>query len=152
MWMRTIVLGAALSLAAACGGGKNKAPATDTKQAAGKSLYDRLGGMDAIKPAMDDFVQTLHDDPRISSFFINADLKHLSQMLADMVCNATGGPCAYKGKTMLAAHTGMKVKDEDFSALVDDLGKTLDKFHVAPDAKADLIKALAPLHDQVVGH
>src|SRR5262245_30276995 len=123
-------LGLVLVLAlAACGGGKKEGGGgTTTTQ--GPTLYDRLGKKDAIVAVVDDFVANVGADARINGFFKNADIPKLKTSLVDQICEATGGPCKYTGKDMKTAHTGMGVKDADFTALVEDLKKSLDKFKV----------------------
>jgi hemoglobin len=141
----------ALTLAA-CGGGKkdDTTPTGSGGSAETKSLYDRLGKMDAITAVVDDFVANVAADARINSFFTNADIPHLKKMLVEQICEASGGPCKYTGKTMKEVHTGMKVKDEHFGALVEDLVKSLDKFKVGEKEKADLLGALGPMKGDIV--
>ena len=69
----------------------------------------------------------------------------------DQICNATGGPCEYKGKDMKTVHTGMKITDADFNALVEDLVKSLDKFKVPEKEKGELLSTLGGLKPQIVG-
>src|SRR5262245_44605072 len=57
-----------------------------------KSLYDRLGGKDAIKAVIDEFVANVVADKRINKFFAKADAAKLKGALVDQVCMATGGP------------------------------------------------------------
>jgi hemoglobin len=152
MRIRTVLISsiAAISLAA-CGGG-NKKPAETTTATANKSLYDRLGGQDAIKAVVKDFVEeNVAKDPRINARFANSDIPHLEQMLTEQICQASGGPCKYSGKDMKTAHTGMKITDAEFNALVEDLKKSLDKFKVGAQEQQDLIGALAPMKPDVVG-
>ena len=141
----------ALFVAAACGGGK-KEPTTNTvTQPSGKSLYDRLGGVDAIKAVVKDFVEEqVAKDARINARFGNTDIPHLEQLLTDQICNATGGPCKYTGKTMKEAHAGMGVSEAAFGALVEDLKASLAKFNVPQPEQDELIGALAKMHDDIV--
>lgn len=152
--MKNIILAAIAALAiAACGGGKkdeNTTPTGSGGTAETKSLYDRLGGKDAITGVVDDFVANVAADARINSFFANTDIPKLKQMLVDQICEASGGPCKYTGKTMKEVHTGMKIKDEHFDALVEDLVKSLDKFKVGEKEKADLLGALGPMRPDIV--
>ena len=127
------------------GGGSGSAAASD------KKLFDRLGGMDAIKAVVDDFVGNVAADARINARFANTDIPHFKQMLTDQVCNATGGPCEYKGKDMKTAHTGMKITEAEFTALVEDLVKSLDKFKVPEKEKGELLGALGGMKPQIVG-
>lgn len=150
MRIRTVFISAiaAISLAA-CGGGKK---AADTTPTTNKSLYDRLGGQDAIKAVVKDFVeQNVAKDARINARFANTDIPHLEQMLTEQICQASGGPCKYTGKDMKTAHTGMKITDDEFNALVEDLKKSLDKFKVGAQEQSDLIGALAPMKPDIVG-
>ena len=124
-------------------------------QARGPSLYDRLGGVKAITAVVDDFVARAAADKRIGAFFSGtaADPKRLAalkQNLVDQVCQATGGPCKYKGKDMKSAHAGMNISNADFDALVEDLSLTLDKFKVGAKEKGELLGALAPMRADIV--
>jgi len=116
-----------------------------------KSLYDRLGGKDAITAVVDDFVANVAADKRINGFFAKADIPRLKRNLVDQICQATGGPCTYTGKDMKTAHKGMGITDADFNALVEDLQKSLNKFKVPDKEQGELLGALAPLKPQIVG-
>lgn len=120
------------------------------KPMADKSLYDRLGGQGAITAVVDDFVGNVAADKRINGFFARADVPRLKGNLVDQICQATGGPCVYKGKDMVTAHKGMGISDADFGALVEDLVKTLDKFNVPAKEKGELLNILGPLKPQIV--
>ena len=116
-----------------------------------KSLYDRLGGKDAITAVVDDFVGNVAGDQRINGFFAKANIPNLKRNLVDQICQATGGPCTYTGKDMKTAHKGMGIKDADFNALVEDLVKSLDKFKVPEKEKGELLTILGSLKPQIVG-
>ena len=65
-----------------------------------KSLYERLGGIDAIRAVVDDFVGNVAADRRINKFFANTDIPRLKRNLVDQICQSTGGPCTYGGRGM----------------------------------------------------
>lgn len=120
-----------------------------------KSLYDRLGGKQAIVAVVDEFVARVAADKRINGFFKDtaADPNRLAKFknnLVNQICQATGGPCKYTGKDMKTAHKGMGITDADFNALVEDLSGALDKFKVGAKEKGDLLAALAPLKKDIV--
>ena len=120
-----------------------------------KSLYDRLGKKKAITAVVDEFVARAAADNRINKFFAAtaadpARLKKFKANLVDQICEASGGPCKYKGKDMKAAHMGMGVSGADFTALVEDLSGALDKFKVGAQEKDQLLGALAPMKTQIV--
>ena len=125
--------------------------AANTPPAASKSLYDRLGGKDAITAVVDEFVTRVAADSAINARFANTDIPHLKTMLVEQICAASGGPCKYTGKDMKTAHAGMKISDDEFGALVGDLKGALDKFKVAEPEQKDLIGALGGMKGDVVG-
>lgn len=138
--------------AAACGGSKKSATTATTTQAEGKSLYDRLGGVDAIQAVVKDFVEErVAKDNRINARFINTDIPKLEGLLTDQICAATGGPCTYTGRNMRETHAGMKITEAEFTALVEDLQASLNNFNVPKAEQDELIGALAKLHDDIVG-
>ena len=116
----------------------------------GGSLFERLGGMEAINAVVDAFVGRCAADDRINGKFARTDIPRLKANLADQVCQATGGPCTYTGRDMRSTHDGMAVTAGEFDALVEDLVATLDQFGVAEADKAELIGALAPMRADIV--
>jgi hemoglobin len=126
---------------------EKKAP--DASPAA-KSLYDRLGGKDAITKVVDEFIANVAADKAINKRFAKTDIKKLKASLVDQVCQATGGPCKYTGKDMATAHKGMKITEAEFNALVGDLKKALDKFKVGDTEQKELLGALGGMKGDIV--
>jgi hemoglobin len=69
------------------------------------TLYERLGGPDAITAVVDAFVARAGGDDRINSKFGRTNIPHLKKSFADQLCEATGGPCTYTGRSMREAQT-----------------------------------------------
>ena len=127
------------------------APMKGASGATELSLYDRLGKLDSIKAVVKDFVEErVAKDVRINAFFLNTDIPAFEAKLVDQICQATGGPCKYTGKDMKTSHVGMKIKDSDFNALVEDLVISLDKFKVGEKEKSELLGALGPMKGDIV--
>ena len=114
------------------------------------SLYERLGGIDSITAVVEDFRDRVARDARITQKFAKTDLGRLTKMLIDQVCEATGGPCKYTGRSMKEAHAGMKVTTGEFNALVDDLVATLNRFKVGKSEQDELLGVLGPLKPEIV--
>jgi hemoglobin len=125
----------------------SSAPATPT-------LYQRLGGREAIKQVVDDFVANLAADPRVNARFKGLDAAKMAKLqtdLADQICDVTGGPCAYLGRDMKTVHAGMKITEAEWNATVEDLVKTLNKFKVGPKEQQELLSALGGMKKDIVG-
>lgn len=115
-----------------------------------KSLYERLGGKDAIAAVTDEFISRVAADTRINAKFAKSDVPRVRLHLIEQLCLVTGGPCVYTGQSMKKTHKNMKVTEGEFGALAEDLVATLDKFHVPAKEKNELIALLAPLKGQIV--
>ena len=114
------------------------------------SLYDRLGGLDAITAVVDSFVARCAGDDRINSKFARTDIPRLEKMLVDQVCEAAGGPCTYTGRGMRETHDGMAVTAGEFDALVGDLVATLDELDVPKAEQDELLGLLGPMRAEIV--
>ena len=150
-----LCLALALATTAAAAPQDKMAKANMNKAAKAETLYKRLGGKKAITVVVNDFIGFVAADGRINSFFAKtaSDPKRLAAfkgLLVDQICEASGGPCKYKGKDMKTAHMGMGVKGEHFDALVDDLVKALDKNKVGEKEKGELLGALGPMKPEIV--
>jgi hemoglobin len=147
-----ILLAAGLLAPAACR--KSAPPAADTTAAAPaaapKSLYERLGGKEAITAVVDSFVAKVAADKRINQKFARSDIGRVKTMLVDQICAQTGGPCTYTGRSMKEAHRNMGVTEGEFNALVEDLVATLDAFKVPEPEKNELISALGTMKGDIV--
>ena len=114
------------------------------------SLYERLGGLEAITSVVDSFVARCAGDDRINRKFERSDVPRLKKMLVDQVCQATGGPCTYTGRDMRLTHDGMAVTAGEFDALVEDLVATLDEFEVPKPEQEELFGLLGPMRGDIV--
>ncbi len=110
------------------------------------SLFERLGGKDAIVAVVDSFVARCAADNRINGKFARTDISRLKANLVDQVCEATGGPCTYSGRDMRTTHDQMGVTGGEFDALVE----ALDQFGVGEAEKSELLNALAPMRTDIV--
>jgi hemoglobin len=129
---------------------KMEAPVAEVAPAPPPSLYDRLGGKPAITAVVDDFVLNVAKDKRINRYFRKAHAPHFRMELVDQICQASGGPCQYTGKSMTETHKGMHVTDAAWSATVEDLRKSLDKNKVPEKEQGELIAILAPMKSEIV--
>jgi hemoglobin len=106
--------------------------------------------MESIAAVVEDFRDRVAKDDRINQKFAKTDLVRLRQMLIDQICEATGGPCKYTGRSMKEAHAGMKVTTGEFDALVQDLVTTLNHFKVGKAEQDEILGVLGPLKPEIV--
>ena len=99
--------------------GAKSAPTASSGQT--RTLFERLGGKEAINAVVDDFAGNVLADNRINKKFAKTDATRLLVNLKDFVCAATGGPCRYTGLDMKTSHKNMGTTAGEFNALVEDL-------------------------------
>lgn len=119
-----------------------------------KSLYERLGGYNSIAGVVDDFIGRLVADKQLGRFFIGHctnSKKKMRQLIVDMLCEATGGPCIYTGRDMKTVHTGLGITESDWQVSVKLLTATLDKFKVPQKERDDVFGAVSGLKLDIVG-
>lgn len=148
--------GLALGLSSTTGLARPKrtpAPAPAVPAPAPKSLYERLGGYDAIAAVVSDFADRLVADPKLSRSFggFSADrLRQFKEFNTQLICQATGGPCRYLGRDMTTTHKGSRVTAEEFDIVAGHLVESLDKFGVKDPEKTELLTIVGSLRPQIV--
>lgn len=116
----------------------------------GYSLYERLGGIEAITAVARAFEDRAVKDDRINQKFARTNLERLTKEFIDQLCQGTGGPCTYTGLNMRSAHTNMGVTSGEFDAFIDDLVAALDRFSVGKAERDELLNLLRPLRAEIV--
>ena len=115
------------------------------------SLYQRLGGHEAIVGVVDDFVLNLKADPRVRDSFQKTDVARFKEQFAEQLCAVSNGPCEYRGRSMAEAHRALKVTNVEFDAFIGDLAKALDRHDVKPAEQRELLFALKAMRAEVLG-
>ena len=118
-----------------------------------KSLYERLGGYEAISAVVNDFAGKLFVDPQVGSFFkgMGTDTRmSFIQKNINLVCNVTGGPCKVLSRDAKTVHAGLGITEEDFNIVVNHLVDTLDTFSVPAKEKQELLAIIGTLKPDIV--
>ncbi len=118
------------------------------------SLYERVGGYDAVHFMAGIALSRAIQDPRIGEFWAHiteASLKEEHANFVDFLCHLWGGPASYRGRDMVTAHRGMGVKDEHWDVLFDVIRGCNTEFGVPADLAAELEESLQRLKPSIVG-
>jgi hemoglobin len=115
-----------------------------------KSLYERLGGGDAISALTESWVARVGSDDRANGKFVRTDIERLMKEVIDQLCEATGGPCTYTGRSMRETHDGMKVTAGEFEVVMQHLGAALYELNVPKTEQDELVDLLRPMRDDIV--
>ena len=110
------------------------------------SLYGRLGGLKGITVVVDDFINrlvqnaTLNKNPAIDAGRKSAPAPYLKFHVAQLICQVTGGPCRYTGRSMKEAHTHLNISENEWKVMTQDFKKSLDKFKVPRAEQEELYR------------
>ncbi len=111
------------------------------------TLYERLGGVYSIATVVDDFIDRVMSDPRLNANPRVDEAHHrvspagFKYYVTEMVCEATGGPQKYTGRTMKDSHQALMITADEWQAFLDDFQQTMDKFGV-PQTEQEELKAI----------
>ena len=142
--MRTVKrVSLTLAIAVACAIG----PAAD---AAGGTLYERLGGEPGVAAIATSLIDRVAGDPVLGRSFKDTNLAHIKQHLAGQLCELSGGPCHYDGDSMREVHAGHDISEAEFYGMVDALTAILNERGVALADRNRLLRLLAPMKRDVV--
>jgi hemoglobin len=107
-----------------------------------KTLYERLGGYDAISAVANDLLRRLQADPVLGRFWQNRGedgVRREIQLLIDYLCSSAGGPLYYTGRDMKTSHKGMKITERDWSAFMGNVNATLEAFKVPKTERDEVV-------------
>ena len=121
-----------------------------------ESLYERLGGVYAIAAVVDDFIDRVMADARLNANPKVDEAHHrvtpagFKYLVTEQVCEASGGPQRYTGRTMSDSHAELGITADEWVAFMDDLRQTLDKFDVPERERGELTAIVESTHGDIV--
>jgi len=124
-----------------------------------RTLYERLGGENAIRAVVDDFVTRTLNNPKVNFTRKGTgaewkptpeNVERVKRTAVELVGMVTGGPQKYTGKSMKDAHKGMEITQAEFDAFMADVKASLDKFNVPAKEQDELMKIVASTAPDIV--
>jgi hemoglobin len=117
------------------------------------TLYQRLGGYDGVTA----YIALVF--PRVAG---HPDLNHLFrghgkdsqqrqfQHVVELICQRTGGPCAYGGRPMPAVHDGLGITEAQWSTFMTIIDDGLKEKRYPADVRDEFRALWRSFHDGVV--
>lgn len=119
-----------------------------------KSLFERLGGKDAVHAAVDLFYQKVLADDRIKHLFDGVDMQRQRAKQEAFMTYAFGGSPDYSGLSMRKAHERLVrekgLNDDHFNAVAEDLTATLKELNVPAELITEVITIVASARNDVL--
>jgi hemoglobin len=118
------------------------------------SLFEQLGGADAVNAAVDKFYRRVICDDRVSRFFEGVDMDKQATKQKAFLTMAFGGPANYSGLDMKEGHAhllAMGMNDTHVDAIIEILGATLKDMGVADDLITQVAATAESTREAVMG-
>jgi len=119
-----------------------------------KTLYERLGGYDAIATVADNLLPRLENDTQLGRFWENRGddgIAREKQLLINYLCSSAGGPMLYTGRDILTSHRGMGITDSDWQIFIGHLKATLAEFQVPQQEQDNVLAFIDSTRTDIVG-
>jgi len=113
------------------------------------SLFEKIGGHDALEVVVEDFYCRVLDDDHLSSFYAGADMKRVKAKQVEFLTSVLGGPGAYTGRPMRQAHEGRGITMHHFAMVAAHLADSLSAAGLHPDTITEILHAVAPLAGEI---
>jgi hemoglobin len=118
------------------------------------SLFEKIGGKDAVNVAVDLFYTKVLSDDSIKQFFDGTDMDKQKNKQKAFLTYAFGGLESYSGKNMREAHAHLVEKglnEAHFDAVIAHLGATLTELGVPADLIGEAAAIAISTKDDVLG-
>jgi hemoglobin len=115
------------------------------------SLYEQIGGADALTAVVADFYDRVLADDELADFFAGVNMTRLKRLQVEFFTVALGGPQdAYTGAAMAEVHRGLEIGRHHFGLVAAHLSAALSDAGVPADTVTTIIGAIAPLEPDIV--
>jgi len=91
-----------------------------------ETLYDRIGGFEAVRDLVDAFYARVREDESLAPFFKHTSMEKLLKMQTEFFAAALGGPIDYSGMELSHVHHGRGIERAHFQRFVEILLETLE--------------------------
>lgn len=121
-----------------------------------RTLYQRLGGLAPISVVVSDFIDLLVTDPQINRNPAVAAARdrvpasYLKFQVTAQVCEVTGGPCKYTGRSMKEAHAHLDITQGEWQRMITLLKQVLAKHQVPAQESRGLLEIVNSTKPDIV--
>ncbi|MCV7377261.1 group 1 truncated hemoglobin [Mycobacterium alsense] len=113
------------------------------------TIYDRIGGYEAIEAVVEGFYVRVLGDERLSGFFTGTNMNRLKGRQVEFFAAALGGPEPYTGAPMKQVHQGRGITMHHFGLVADHLAEALTAAGVDAETVTEILGAVAPLAPEI---
>ncbi|KZS85117.1 group I truncated hemoglobin [Mycobacterium persicum] len=109
------------------------------------TIYDQIGGYQAIEVVVEDFYARVLADVQLAGFFTGTNMSRLKGKQTEFFAAALGGPEPYTGAPMKQVHQGRGISMHHFTLVAGHLGDALAAAGVPGETITEILKTISPL-------
>jgi hemoglobin len=113
------------------------------------SLYEKVGGHDALEVVVEDFYCRVLDDDHLAGFYAGSNMKCVKARQVEFLSAVLGGPGPYSGTPIRQVHEGRGITMHHFSMVAAHLADSLCAAGLHPDTITEILQAIAPLAGEI---
>lgn len=147
--LRTAIVAALCVAALSSARPSAQVPATPTRP----SLYERLGGYDGIAAYVALVFPRVAQHPDLAHMFRGHgkdSQQRQFQLVVELVCQKTGGPCAYIGRPMPPVHDGLGITEANWTTFMKIITDGMEEKRYPTDVRTEFLQVWRGFHDGVV--
>ncbi|MGH3376154.1 MAG: group I truncated hemoglobin [Actinoallomurus sp.] len=114
------------------------------------TIYELIGGEEALVNVVDDLYERILGDEELAGFFVGTSLPRLKGRQVEFFGEALGGPMAYTGAPMKQVHQGRGIEPGHFDLVAGHLVDSLTAAGVPEPTVGQIIAVVAPLSADIV--
>ena len=114
------------------------------------TLYEQLGGQQAIEQIVDEFYKRVLADEIVNKFFAHTDMEKQRRHQTAFISYALGGSNQYTGRSMEKAHAGLNLQPEHFEAIAKHLSEALAVYGVSQENINTVLERVSTLKEAIL--
>ncbi|MFC7754363.1 group I truncated hemoglobin [Tsukamurella soli] len=114
------------------------------------SIFDQIGGYEALMAVVDDFYVRVLADGELAGFFTGTTMSRLKGRQVEFFAAALGGPDPYTGAPMKQVHRGRGITMHHFELVAGHLRDALLAAGVPADVASQILRSIAPMARDIV--
>ena len=129
------------------------APLAAQSASAKATLYQRLGGYDGVASFIALVFPRVAQHPELAHMFRGHgkdSQQRQFQLVVELICQRTGGPCAYIGRPMPPVHDGLGITDAHWATFMTIITDGMKEKNYPPDVRDEFLAVWRSFHDGVV--
>lgn len=120
-------------------------------QLAAGTLFERIGGEDAVSELLFAFYQRVLADPELGPFFADTPIEKLRVMQREFFAAALDGPIGYTGRPLSEVHAGRGIKPRHLARFLEHLMATLVDRDIEEADRYEIYSRINTYADEITG-